>query len=213
VDALNYRIAILPIFAITAIGFGDVPYKPYAYQQNDWFAEYGENTAAYVNPASIAEADQIEASAAAYTTLSGKAGQEFISAVHPFGYNHTVGLTYFENGSDIDGSNASYLENAYLLSYAMRMPFSFPSGLAHKLAVGANLTVFQYDPFNVFGGIQYGFGGDLGLSYNPFTTSEYGKLLIGVALQNVLQPKVKRIDGGTDVVPRNVNASLFLAWL
>ena len=200
---MNYRIAFLPILACTAIGFGQMPYKPNAYQQNDWFAEYGENIAAYVNPASIAEADQIEVSAAAYTTLSGQAGQEFISAVHPFGYNHTVNITYFENGSQIDGSNASYLENAYSLGYALRIPS------LHKLAVGANFTVFQYDPFGALGGIQYSFGGDLGLTYNPFTTSRYGKLLLGVAVQNVLQPKIKRVSGGSDAIPRNINTSLF----
>ena len=134
-DALNHRIAFLPILALTAIGFGDMPYKPNAYQQNDWFAEFGENLGSYVNPASIAEADQIEVGAGVYRTLSGKAGQEFVSAVHPFGYNHTVALTYFENGSDIEGSNASYLENAYILGYALRMPWGAPGGISHQLRI------------------------------------------------------------------------------
>ena len=207
-DALNYRLAFLPILACSAIGFGDIPYKPNAYQQNDWFAEYGENIAAYVNPASIAEADQIEVSAALYRTLAGQAGQEFVSAVHPFGYNHTLGLTYFENGSQIDGSNASYVENAYTLSYALRMPSSFPTGLSHKLALGVNGTLYQYNPFEALGGTQYAYGADLGLTYNPFTTSQYGQLLLGVAMQNVLQPKIKTSSGNYHI-PSNINASLF----
>ncbi|HAP00022.1 MAG TPA: hypothetical protein DCQ83_08270 [Fibrobacteres bacterium] len=207
-DALNHRIAFLPILALTAIGFGDMPYKPNAYQQNDWFAEFGENLGSYVNPASIAEADQIEVGAGVYRTLSGKAGQEFVSAVHPFGYNHTVALTYFENGSDIEGSNASYLENAYILGYALRMPWGAPGGISHKVALGVNATIFQYDPFGALGGVQYAYGADVGLVYNPFTASSMGQLLLGVAVQNALQPKVKTTTGSYHI-PRNLNASLF----
>ena len=112
---MNYRITLIPAIVFTALtlSFGQLSYKPHHYQQNDWFAEYGENTAMYVNPASIAENDQIEVAVALFQTISGKAGQEFISAVHPFDYNHSLGVTVFENGSDIDGSSASYVENAY----------------------------------------------------------------------------------------------------
>lgn len=213
-DALNYRIAILPALACAHLcgagGFGSLPYEPYGYQQNDWFAEYGENEAAYINPASISEADQIEASVAAFQTLSGKAGEEFITAVLPLGYNHTFAFTAFENGSQIDNSSASYLQNAYTLSYALRMPSTLPSGLSNKLTVGVNATVFQYNPFNALGGSQYSYGADVGLSYNPFTTSRYGKLLLGLALQNLLQPSVNGVGGDPAVsIPRNLNASLF----
>ena len=70
----------------------------------------------------------------------------------------------------------------------------------------------QYDPFGAIENkVQYSFGGDLGLSYNPFTTSQYGQLLLGLAVQNVLQPTVKRApsEGGTYTIPRNVNTSFF----
>jgi TolA-binding protein len=208
VDTLNYRFAILTI-ACASLAFGQgASYKPHAYQQNDWFAEYGENLAQYVNPASIAENDQIEVGVALYQTISGKAGQEYLAAVHPFDYNHSVGLTVFENGSKIDGSQSVYLENTYTLGYAYRLGTKAPNGLAHKLALGANFSLIQFDAFGTVRSLGYGV--DLGIGYNPFTTSRYGHLQIGLALQNALQPKVERPNNaGAYNIPRNVNVSLF----
>ena len=212
VAALNYRSIFLTALVGASVSFGQLkasPYKPHAYQQNDWFSEFGENTALYVNPASIAENDQIEVAVGLFQTISGKAGQEFISAVHPFDYNHSIGLSVFENGSAIDGSNAVYLENAYTLGYAYRLGFFMPNGLANKIALGVNMTLIQ---FNAFGAVKsFGFGSDLGISYNPFSTSRWGHLQIGVSMQNVIQPKVKLPEdkGGEYNIPRNLNTSLF----
>jgi TolA-binding protein len=212
VAALNNRTLFLTALLGATASFAQLkasPYKPHAYQQNDWFSEFGDNTALYVNPASIAENDQIEVAVGLFQTISGKAGQEFISAVHPFGYNHSLGLSVFENGSEIDGSNAVYLENAYTIGYAMRGPFMFPNGLSNKLALGANLSVIQ---FNAFGAVKsFGYGLDVGLSYNPFSTSRWGHMQIGLAMQNVLQPKVKLPEdkGGEYSIPQNINVALF----
>jgi TolA-binding protein len=210
VAALNTRSIFLTTLIGAAVTFAEVsPYKPHAYQQNDWFSEYGENTALYVNPASIAENDQIEVAVGLFQTISGKAGQEFISAVHPFDYNHSLGLSVFENGSAIDGSNAVYLENAYTLGYAYRLGFFMPSGLANKIALGVNLTLIQ---FNAFGAVKsFGIGSDVGIGYNPFSTSRYGHLQLGLSLQNALQPKVKLPEdkGGEYNIPRNINTSMF----
>lgn len=215
VAALNHRFAILTTLASVALTFAETsPYKPHAYQQNDWFSEYGENTALYVNPASIAENDQIEVAVGLFQTISGKAGQEFISAVHPFDYNHSLGLTVFENGSPVDGSSSSYIENAYTLGYAYRLPWFFPNGLSNKLAIGVNGTLIQ---FNAFGVVKsFGFGADVGLSYNPFSTSRWGHLQLGLSLQNALQPTVKLPDNGPSAtgnssykIPQNLNTSLF----
>lgn len=203
---MNFRNLTLSTLAGAAVSFGQISYKPHAYQQNDWFSEYGDNTALYVNPASIAENDQIEVAVGLFQTISGKAGQEFISAVHPFDYNHSIGFSVFENGSKIDNSNAVYLENAYTLGYAVRAPWLFPSGLANKLAFGINATLIQ---FNAFGAVKsFGLGSDVGIGYNPFSTSRWGHLQLGLAMQNVLQPKVKLPDGRGDYnIPRNLNVS------
>ncbi|MBW8888174.1 MAG: tetratricopeptide repeat protein [Fibrobacteres bacterium] len=208
VAAVNYKTAFLTTLAATAFSFGQITYKPHAYQQNDWFSEFGDNTAMYVNPASIAENDQIEVAVGLFQTISGKAGQEFISAVHPFDYNHSVGVSVFENGSPIDGTNAVYLENAYSVGYAYRLGFFSPNGISNKVAVGANFTMIQFNAFNAVK--SFGYGGDLGLSYNPFSTSRYGHLQLGVSVQNVLQPLVKLPDNAGDYkIPRNLNLSYF----
>jgi len=205
---LKTHLVLATTLAVASLSFGQTQtYKPHAYQQNDWFAEYGENVGQYVNPASIAENDQIEVGFGMFQTISSLAGQEFVSAVHPFDYNHSLGFTFFENGSKIDGSQAVYLENAYSLGYAYRMPWGFPRGLAHKLAVGANLNIIQFDAFGTVNHIGYGI--DVGLGYNPFSTSRFGHLQIGVAVQNALQPKVKIPTGGYYDIPRNLNLSLF----
>ncbi len=207
VATLHHRLVILSSLACAAVTLaGTSPYKPHAYQQNDWFAEYGDNTAIYVNPASIAENDQIEVAVGLFQTISGKAGQEFISAVHPFDYNHSLGLSVFENGSAIDGSHSVYLENAYSLAYAYRMPWFFPNGLSNKLALGVNATLIQFNAFNIKRSL--GYGGDVGLSYNPFSTSRWGHLQLGVSLQNALQPTVETEDGKYKI-PTNVNTSFF----
>ncbi|MEO6094190.1 MAG: tetratricopeptide repeat protein [Fibrobacteria bacterium] len=213
VAALNYRSIFLTTLAGASLAFSESPYKPHAYQQNDWFSEYGENTALYVNPASIAENDQVEVAVGLFQTISGKAGQEFISAVHPFSYNHSVGLSVFENGSAIDGSNAVYLENAYTLGYAVRGPFFMPNWISNKLALGLNFTLIQ---FNAFGAVKsLGYGADVGIGFNPFSTSRWGHLQLGIALQNALQPKVElpednpQLIKGEYKIPRNLNTSFF----
>lgn len=209
--ALNCRYILLSTLASAALSFGQpiLSYKPHAYQQNDWFSEFGENTAMYVNPASIAENDQIEVAVGLFQTISGKAGQEFISAVHPFDYNHSIGFSVFENGSQIDNSNSYYLENAYVLGYAYRMPWWMPNGISNKLAVGANFTLIQFNAFNAVK--SFGYGVDLGLSYNPFSTSRWGHLQLGLAVQNVLQPQVKLPPPNTQSykIPMNMNLSAF----
>ncbi len=203
------RIITIPALVGLAwsLSSAQAPYKPHFYQQNDWFSEYGDNTAIYVNPASIAENDQIEIGIGLFQTISGKAGQEFLSAVHPFGYNHSLGLSVFENGSRIDNTNSVYLENAYTLSYAMRMPFGFPAGLSHKIALGVNYSLIQFDAFGITK--SFGHGIDFGLGYNPMSSSRFGHLQLGLAIQNVLQPLVELPDGGTYKIPMNMNTSVF----
>ena len=210
---MNQRIKLIGIAIVlglaSSIAFSDpYNYSPHDYQQNDWFLEYGDNTAAYINPASIAENDQIEITLGAFQTLQAKAGQEFIAAVHPFDYNHSIGFTVFENGSAIDGSNQAYVENAYLFSYAYRMPWALPNHISHKLALGLNVSLLQFDVFGFKSFYSYGL--DVGLGYNLFSDSRYGHMQLGLALQNLWQPEVE-VEGSSDSykIPRNLNTSLF----
>ncbi len=206
-------IAIVLTLAVFVAAQEKSLYTPHQYQQNDWFLEFGENTAQYVNPASIAENDQIEFALGIFSTLEGKAGQEIIAAVHPFDYNHSVGFTYFENGARLDGDAPDYIENAFQLGYAYRFGPKMP--MSHQLAVGINIDLLQFNLFDLEKFISYGV--DVGLSYNPVSNSQFGHLQFGLAVQNLLQPKVKRTQttgaaagAATEYnIPRNLNTSMF----
>ncbi|MBR2096210.1 MAG: hypothetical protein IJ908_11525, partial [Fibrobacter sp.] len=152
--------------------FAEATYTPNKYQQNDWFAEFGGNTAMYVNPAGISETDQLEFSAAFFSTISGEASQEYVSLTYPIDYKHTWGISLFENGASIEGGQ-SYTEIAALFGYSYR--------LMHFLSLGIDLSVLYINQFDELK--QLTVGADVGLSWNPLASSKYGYLLIGVAVQ------------------------------
>ncbi len=195
--------------------FAEATYSPHKYQQNDWFAEFGGNTAMYVNPAGISETEQFELSAAFFSSISGEASQEYVSLTYPMDYKHTLGFSFFENGADID-DGPSYGEYAFMLGYAYN--------LMQFLALGIDVSVLYINQFDEVK--QVTIGADVGLSWNPLASSKYGYLLVGVALQNVAQPAVSTEDGdgsfafvapgffGGDRddaynIPSNLNVSLF----
>ncbi|SHL24085.1 tetratricopeptide repeat protein [Fibrobacter sp. UWEL] len=159
--------------------FADAIYSPHKYQQNDWFAEFGGNTSMYVNPASIAETEQLEFSAAFFSSISGEASQEYVSLTYPIDYKHTLGFSFFENGAGID-DGPDYGEYAFMLGYAYN--------LLQCVSLGVDLSVLYINQFDAVK--QVTIGADVGLSWNPLASSKYGYLLVGVALQNIAQPAV-----------------------
>lgn len=185
-------------------------YSPHKYQQNDWFGEFGGNTSMYVNPAGIAETDQLEVSIGFFSTISGEASQEYVSLTYPIDYKHTLGFSFFENGATVDG-NHSYFENTLMLGYAYN--------LFHCLALGVDLSILQVDQFG--SNQQFTVGADVGLSWNPIASSKLGFLQIGLAVQNVLQPAIstaEESDGYQFIlmteeeaykIPMNLNFSVF----
>ena len=190
--------------------FAEPTYTPNKYQQNDWFAEFGGNTSMYVNPAGISETDQLEFSAAFFSTISGEASQEYVSLTYPIDYKHTWGISLFENGASIEGGE-SYGEIAALIGYSYR--------LFHLLSLGIDLSVLYINQFDELK--QLTIGADVGLSWNPLASSKYGYLLIGVAVQNLLAPAVSEADGDGSFkfvfmtakdaykIPTNLNLSIF----
>ena len=190
--------------------FAEATYTPNKYQQNDWFAEFGGNTSMYVNPAGISETDQLEFSAAFFSTISGEASQEYVSLTYPMDYKHTLGFSLFENGASIEGGQ-SYSEIAAMFGYSYR--------LFHLLSLGVDLSVLYINQFDEVK--QLTVGADVGFSWNPLASSKYGYLLIGVAVQNLLAPAVSEAEatdgmkfvfmGAADAyqIPTNLNVSLF----
>ncbi len=190
--------------------FAEATYTPNKYQQNDWFAEFGGNTSMYVNPAGISETDQLEFSAAFFSTISGEASQEYVSLTYPIDYKHTLGFSLFENGASIEGGE-SYSEIAAMFGYSYR--------LMHFLSLGIDLSVLYINQFDELK--QLTVGADVGVSWNPLASSKYGYLLIGASVQNLLAPAVSEADGDGSFkfvfmgaadaykIPTNLNLSLF----
>jgi len=211
------------VFCFAGYVLASPSYSPNKYQQNDWFGEFGGTTSMYVNPAGIAENDQLEITGGFFSTISGAAMQEYGSIVLPFGYDHTFGFTFFENGAEVtNDANGSYTENAYMLGYAYR--------LFHWLAVGIDVSILQVNQFGY--NSQLTMGSDVGLSWNPINNSKLGHVQIGVALQNIIQPVIANVDdenpsssygfvtptvmgNATDgyAIPSNLNMSLFYRGL
>ncbi len=199
--------------AVAGAAYASPTYSPHKYQQNDWFAEFGGNTAMYVNPASISTTDEMELSIGFFQTISGEASQEYISFTLPLDYKHTLGFSIFENGADIDGGK-SYTENAYMIGYAYN--------LMHCLAIGIDVSILQIDQFG--DNQQLTIGADFGISWNPFMNSRFGDLTVGIAFQNLISPAISTEDGdgysfvtpgifstpdNSYTIPSNLNFSLF----
>ena len=170
---------------------------PNQYQQNDWFAEFGGNTSMYVNPASISETDQLEFSAAFFSSTGGEASQEYVSLTYPIDYKHTLGISLFEKGAPFEDGE-SYGEIAAQFGYAYR--------LFHLLSLGVNLNVLYINQFDEKD--QLKINANAGLSWNPLASSKYGYLLIGASIQNLLAPVVDEADDAYKI-PMNLNLSLF----
>ncbi|MCL2207462.1 MAG: tetratricopeptide repeat protein [Fibromonadales bacterium] len=213
-------LSIALVFCSASYLLASPSYSPNKYQQNDWFGEFGGTTSMYVNPAGMVENDQLEVTGGFFSTISGAAMQEYGSIVYPFGYDHAIGFTFFENGAEVDpnaGDRGSYTENAYMIGYAYR--------LLHSLAIGVNLSVLYVNHFGYNN--QITLGSDFGISWNPISSSKLGHVQIGVALQNWAQPVIAGVGdepnsgygfvapafGGADVdgyaIPSNLNISLF----
>ena len=209
------KTSVLGLTVAASALYAEAVYSPHKYQQNDWFGEFGSNnTAMYVNPAGIALTDQLEVSAAFFSSISGEASQEYVSLAFPMDYKHTIGFSFFENGASIDGSSKSYGEYAFLLGYAYN--------LMHCVAVGLDVSILYINQFDEVKHMTL--GADVGVSWNPLSSSKYGDLLVGVALQNALQPAISTAekDAPTMVlfteseaykIPANLNFSLFYRGL
>jgi TolA-binding protein len=216
-------LSIALVFCSAGYLLASPSYSPNKYQQNDWFGEYGGTTSMYVNPAGIAENDQLEVTGGFFSTISGAAMQEYGAIVLPYDYNHTFGFTFFENGATVENSSkGDYTENAYILGYAYRV--------MHCLALGIDFSILQINQFGF--NSQLTIGSDIGISWNPISDSKLGHLQLGVAVQNMMQPVIANTDaddpsdgygfvaptfmGGKVegyAIPSNLNLSLFYRGL
>lgn len=175
-------------------------YTKTRYQQTDYFGDFGTNTASFINPGNITDADQTEVMFGMYSTVNGKAGLEYVSGVFPIGYDHTIGASVFINGATVDQNNSTlpgsgtWRKDAILLGYGYRV--------FHWMTLGTNVQVLN---FNNFGdGKTYPIAADVGVLFNPFQDSKTGFLKLGASVQNAYQ------QPGFD---NTTNANFGVDWL
>ncbi len=156
----------------------------------------------YWNPAGLTQINEHQF-LAMYAPFFEQTSYNFLSYVHPLErlgtlaisdvLFHSGGYEEVDNTGDVIGRNKSIFKNAVIISYASR--------IYRRISLGASLKLIHEQVMRYSGNGQ---GIDLGILYQPLD-----KLNIGLALQNVLQPKVTlRYD--PDVYEMNLKAGVAL---
>ena len=116
-----------------------LPVLPHKYQQNDWFEKFGGEHLHVRQPGRHCRDRPDGTRNGLQHDQRRSPSQEYVSATIPFDYNHTLGISFFENGADVDGGY-SYVENSYMIGYAYR--------LMHCLALGVDVSILQINQFD-----------------------------------------------------------------
>jgi len=161
-----------------------------------------EASAPYWNPAALTQIDEHQF-LSMYAPFFERTNYNFLSYVHPLGRMGSLAISdvllhsggYEEVGyaGEVIGTNKSIFKNAVIISYANRVH--------RQISLGASLKLIHERVMNYSGNGQ---GIDLGILYEPID-----ELNVGLALQNVLQPKVTLRDD-PDVYKINLKAGLAL---
>jgi len=161
-----------------------------------------EASAPYWNPAGLTQINE-QQFLAMYAPFFEQTSYNFLSYVHPLGWLGTLAISdvLFHSGGyeEVDGTgnvigiNKSILKNAIIISYANR--------IYGQLSLGASLKLIHERVMKYSGNGQ---GIDLGILYQPLDV-----LNIGLAVQNVLQPKVTLRDD-PDVYDMNFKGGVAL---
>jgi long-subunit fatty acid transport protein len=161
-----------------------------------------EASAPYWNPAGLTQINEHQF-LAMYAPFFEQTSYNFLSYVHPLGrlgtlaisdvLFHSGGYEEVDNTGDVIGRNKSIFKNAVIISYANR--------IYRRISLGASLKLIHERVMKYSGTGQ---GIDLGILYQLLD-----ELNIGLALQNVLQPKVT-LRNDPDVYDINLKAGLAL---
>jgi len=164
-----------------------------------------EASAPYWNPAGLKQINEHQF-LCMYAPFFEKTSLSFFSYVHPLGESgnlaisdvllHSGGYEEVDAAGKVIGTDESIYKNALIISYANRIHKRISLGLSLKL-------IFE----RVMGYSGNGQGIDLGILYEPLD-----KLSLGLALQNVLQPRVTLRDA-PNIYKINLKAGLALKTL
>ncbi len=146
-----------------------------------------EASAPYWNPAGLTQIEEHQF-LSMYAPFFEGVSHNFVSYVHPLRswgnlaisdvFLYSGGYEEVDKDGNVLGRNQSIFNNAIIISYANR--------IYGRLSLGANLKLVHERVMKYSGNSQ---GIDLGVLYKP-----RDELSIGLAVQNVLQPKVTLID-------------------
>ena len=161
-----------------------------------------EASAPYWNPGALTQIDEHQF-LSMYAPFFEKTNYNFLSYVHPLRRMgilaisnvllHSGGYDEVDDTGNVISRNKLILKNAVIISYANR--------IYNRISIGANLKLIHQRVMRYTGNGQ---GVDLGILYQPLDA-----LNIGVALQNILQPRVTlRYD--SDVYDINFKAGMAL---
>ena len=161
-----------------------------------------EASAPYWNPAGLTQINEHQF-LAMYAPFFEQTSYNFLSYVHPLRRLGTLAISdvflYSEGYEEVDGdgnvlgTNQSIFTNVLIISYANR--------IQRQISLGASLKLIHERVMKYSGNGQ---GIDLGILYQPLD-----ELNIGLAVQNILQPKVTLRDD-PDVYEVNLKAGLAL---
>ena len=161
-----------------------------------------EASAPYWNPAGLTQINEHQF-LAMYAPFFEQTSYNFLSYVHPLRRLGTLAISdvflYSEGYEEVDGdgnvlgTNQSIFTNVLIISYANR--------IQRQISLGASLKLIHERVMKYSGNGQ---GIDLGILYQPLD-----ELNIGLAVQNILQPKVTLRDD-PDVYEINLKAGVAL---
>lgn len=161
-----------------------------------------EASAPYWNPAGLTQIEEYQF-LSMYAPFFEQTSYNFLSYVHPLGrlgnlaisdvLLYSGGYEEVDGDGNVLGTNQSIFKNAIIISYANRV--------YRRISLGVSLKLIHQRVMKYSGN---GRGIDLGILYELLD-----ELNIGLALQNVLQPKVTLIDD-PDVYKINLKVGVAL---
>ncbi|MQY52912.1 MAG: PorV/PorQ family protein, partial [Firmicutes bacterium] len=162
-----------------------------------------EASAPYWNPGALTQIDEHQF-LSMYAPFFEQTSYNFLSYVHPLRRMGTLGISNVllhsggydevDDTGNVIATNKLILKNAVIISYANKV--------YERLSLGASLKLIHQRVMKYSGN---GMGIDLGILYQPLD-----ELNIGLALQNVIQPRVTlRYD--PDVYEMNLKAGMALS--
>jgi outer membrane protein assembly factor BamD (BamD/ComL family) len=169
------------------------------------------------NPAFLTEENYVSFRACEALVLDNTFNLTEVGVALPVGLYRSLGFTYMGEGTALplnkmqwrsDNSGAidslgrgSNRNNLFMLSYA--------DNLWGRLSIGANLSMSHS---TLFGSPRFGLAGDIGLSYRLFLDPAMGEHLLGISLQNILQPLTDLLPASGSFTSQGYSNNVKLSW-